>query len=178
MKPLPDRFELRHREHEIVGETFTLDHVPAVHGLEELCFPAPWSEGLLRQEAESRQHAWNMVVHVDGRLKAFFFNWIVLDEMHLLNIAVSPELQGKGLGGRLLDWLLEEAAEAGFHSVSLEVRESNRQALALYESRGFDRLFLRRNYYSDNGEDAIIMLRKLRPDSLPTDEESDALSNP
>jgi len=174
VRPLPGSFRLSHRDQEIVGERFTLEHVGEVHCLEELCFPTPWSEGLLRQEAESRQHAWNMVVKVDGALKAFFFNWIVLDEMHLLNIAVSPELQGKGLGGRLLDWLVETAAESGYHSISLEVRASNRQAFALYDSRGFERLFIRRSYYSDNGEDAIIMLRKLRPD---TNEEPDALPN-
>jgi [ribosomal protein S18]-alanine N-acetyltransferase len=158
---LPDHFTGRLGELELVGEPYTAEHVPDLLVLEQACFPAPWSEGLLRQEAESRQHAWNLVLRVNGVVKAFFFNWIVLDEMHLLNFAVSPELQGKGLGGWLLDWMLKQAAAARYHSVNLEVRASNLKALALYESRGFRQTSLRLGYYTDNREDAVIMALEL-----------------
>lgn len=170
---LPQSFRLRFKDQSLEGERFAPEHVPAVLGLEHICFPAPWSEGLLRQEAEPREHAWNLVVRVDGALKAFFFNWIVLDEVHLLNFAVSPELQGRGLGGFLLDWLLEQARTAGFANISLEVRASNSPAIGLYQSRGFTRLYVRRNYYTDNGEDALILLRALKPK-----EDVDALADP
>ncbi|MBM4117841.1 ribosomal-protein-alanine N-acetyltransferase [bacterium] len=159
---LPAGFKARFRGLELEAEPFRPEHLLAVMALEQACFPAPWSEGLLREEAQPRRHAWNLVVRVDGAVRAFLFNWIVVDEMHLLNLAVDPPLQGKGLGGYLLDWLLREAGRAGFAVVSLEVRASNARAIRLYESRGFERLFLRRGYYTDNGEDAVIMLCHLR----------------
>ncbi len=168
---LPDRFRGRLGDLELTGESYAAVHVPDLLILEQACFPAPWSEGLLRQEAESREHAWNLVVRVNGKVKAFFFNWIVLDEMHLLNFAVSPELQGRGLGGWLLDWMLAQAAAARYHSVNLEVRASNLKALALYRSRGFRQVSLRLGYYTDNREDAVIMALELdskeKDDALP-----------
>jgi ribosomal-protein-alanine N-acetyltransferase len=128
-------------------EPYALEHVPAVLTLERTCFPAPWSLELLRQEAAARDHAWNLVAFVDEDLAAYLFNWIVLDEMHLLNFAVAPALQGRGLGGFLLDWMLAEAARNGYHMLSLEVRESNAAA----------------RDYTDHGEDALLMARSLDP---------------
>jgi ribosomal-protein-alanine N-acetyltransferase len=142
-----------------------MQHLQTIINLEKACFPAPWSEQALRGEALPRHYAWNLVVFVDGELRGYFFNWIVMDEMHLLNFAVHPDLQGRGLGGALLDWMLERAAEGGYHSVSLEVRESNQPARGLYESRGFKTIFRRRGYYPDNGEDALIMVRVLNDET-------------
>lgn len=154
---LPGRFTGRLGELELAAEPYSPEHLPDLLNLEQACFPAPWSEALLRQETEPRKHAWNLVLRVNGVVKAFFFNWVVLDEMHLLNFAVSPELQGRGLGGWLLDRMLELAAAAHYHSVNLEVRASNEKALALYRSRGFEQVSLRLGYYTDNREDAVIM---------------------
>jgi len=161
MPRLVEGFRARFRTWELEAEPFRPEHLPAVQALEELCFSAPWSEQLLREEAQPRSHAWNLVVRVDGVVRAFFFNWIVLDEMHLLNFAVEPALQGRGLGGFLLDWMLAEAARGGFRQVSLEVRASNAPAIGLYSSRGFKRVFLRKGYYTDNHEDAVIMVCRL-----------------
>ncbi len=155
---LPQGFRSRFRGHELVAEPFRPEHLSAVMALEEACFPAPWSEALLREEAQPRRHAWNLVVRIDGAIRAFLFNWIVVDELHLLNIAVDPPLQGQGLGGHLLDWLLAEGDRAGLRLMSLEVRAGNARALRLYESRGFVRIALRRGYYTDNGEDAVVMI--------------------
>ena len=155
---LPQGFRSRFRGHELAAEPFRAEHLPEVMALEAACFPAPWSEALLREEAQPRRHAWNLVVRVDGAIRAFIFNWIVVDELHLLNIAVDPPLQGQGLGGHLLDWLLAEADRADLRLVSLEVRAANERALRLYESRGFARIALRRGYYTDNGEDAVVMI--------------------
>jgi len=157
---LPWSFELRFGDWDLVGERFAARHVPGVLALERVCFPQPWSEELLLQEARPRNYAWNMVVLIEERVQAFFFNWTVLSEMHLLNFAVHPDLQRQGLGGFLLDWMLDEARSSGYHSVSLEVRESNKPAIGLYESRGFEILFRRKGYYTDNGEDALIMSRE------------------
>jgi ribosomal-protein-alanine N-acetyltransferase len=158
---LPDGFRSRFRGHELAAEPFRPEHLPDVMALEHACFAAPWSEGLLREEAQPRRHAWNLVVRVDGAVRAFLFNWIVVDELHLLNLAVDPPLQGQGLGGYLLDWMLDAAQRAGLRLVSLEVRAANERALGLYESRGFERIALRRGYYTDNGEDAVVMICQL-----------------
>jgi len=151
----------------VEGEPYAPEHVPGVLVLERACFPAPWSLGLLAQEAEARDHAWNLVAFVDEDLAAYMFNWIVLDEMHLLNFAVAPAMQGRGLGGFLLDWMIAEALGAGYRALSLEVRESNAAARGLYASRGFDVVYRRRGYYTDNGEDALVMARLLDPAGGP-----------
>ncbi len=169
---LPRHFTKCVGELGLAAEPCGLEHVPEVLVLEHACFPAPWSEGLLRQEAESREHSWNLVIRMNGTVKAFFFSWVVLDEMHLLNFAISPELQGRGLGGWLLDWMLEQAAAARYHSVNLEVRASNLKALALYRSRGFRQISLRLGYYTDNREDAVIMALELE-----SKEKNDALQD-
>ncbi len=155
---LPSGFRSRFHDLELVAEPFRPEHLPAVMALEHACFAAPWSEGLLREEAQPRRQSWNLVLRVDGAVRAFLFTMVVADEMHLLNIAVDPPLQGQGLGAYLLDWMLEEAERVGYRLVSLEVRASNERALRLYESRGFERVFLRRGYYTDNDEDALIMI--------------------
>ena len=91
---------------------------------------------------------------------------VIFGVMHLLNFAVDPPLQGRGIGGFLMDWMLAEAARNGYRRVSLEVRASNESAIALYTSRGFRRVFVRKGYYTDNDEDALIMVCDLEaPDA-------------
>lgn len=90
---------------------------------------------------------------------AYIFVMIVLDEATILNITVDPDHQGKGMGRQLLQYVKTALSQKGVVSIFLEVRESNRAALALYESEGFHEIDVRKNYYpTKNGrEDAIIM---------------------
>jgi ribosomal-protein-alanine N-acetyltransferase len=81
----------------------------------------------------------------------------VVDEMEILNIAVRPELRRRGLGARLLGLALGICAEMGVRLAALEVRTGNAPALALYARFGFVRVGLRRGYYADTGEDAVLM---------------------
>jgi [ribosomal protein S18]-alanine N-acetyltransferase len=86
------------------------------------------------------------------------------DEVHLLNLSVDDRFQGLGLGGRMLDWLMQDAAVRGARAMLLEVRPTNTNALRLYERLGFHRVGLRRKYYpahEGQREDAIVMLRRL-----------------
>ncbi len=147
--------------HAIRAERYDLEHVSALLKLEKLCFVLPWSDALLRQETLARDYAWNLVWWIDEELCAYSFNWTVLDEMHLLNFAVHPDLQGKGFGGFIMDWLMARAQDNGYNEISLEVRESNRQAILLYESRDFKTVSRRMGYYTDNGENALIMIKNL-----------------
>ena len=161
MISLPWSMEARFDGATVSCERYGLEHVTELAALEKLCFRVPWSLGLLRQETLDRDYAWNLVWMLDGALRAYTFNWIVLDEMHLLNFAVHPEMQGRGLGGYVLDWMIARAAAAKFREISLEVRESNRKAIGLYESRGFEIIARRVGYYTDDGEDALIMVNLL-----------------
>ena len=83
--------------------------------------------------------------------------WLMTDEAHITTIAVDPEYQGNGIGELLLLGLIERSVQIGAHWLTLEVRVTNRVAQALYEKYTFKEMGLRRRYYSDNGEDAIVM---------------------
>jgi ribosomal-protein-alanine N-acetyltransferase len=163
MKLLPRRFEMELKGIALKGRPYRLADLKAVMAMEHLCFSAPWSEGMLRGEADPRDYAWNLVVDIDGELNAFFFVWTVLDEMHLLNLAVHPDWRRLGVGGALLDYVIAQGTAAGYRSLSLEVREANLPARQLYASRGFFQLARRDRYYPDNGEDALVLALDLIP---------------
>jgi ribosomal-protein-alanine N-acetyltransferase len=86
----------------------------------------------------------------------FVIFWVVADEMHLLNLAVHPAHRRRGISRALLTAAMEQARSRGAAVVWLEVRPSNQAALTLYRSFGFEEVGVRRNYYTDNGEDALI----------------------
>lgn len=93
----------------------------------------------------------------------FALTWRAADEVHLLDLAVDPGARRRGIGRALLRAVLEDAERSGAALVVLEVRASNDAALALYGALGFARTGVRRAYYSDNGEDAIVMQKHLAP---------------
>ena len=97
------------------------------------------------------------VLDADHGIVAYGVLWCILDQGELANIAVAPEAQGRGLGGRLLDHFVDVARRRGVRRLFLEVRESNAVALGLYGSRGFRRIGRRRGYYDDPREDALVL---------------------
>jgi ribosomal-protein-alanine N-acetyltransferase len=96
------------------------------------------------------------------RVAAFCAFWLVVGEAHINNLAVLPELRSRGLGTQLLDATIVEAAHLGAEVLSLEVRESNAPALRLYEKAGFERVSVRKNYYTNPVEDAWILSLKTK----------------
>ncbi len=90
---------------------------------------------------------------------SIFYN--VLDEMHILDITVAKEMQSKGMGSLMLDRIIKDNAETGIKYFFLEVRTSNSAAINLYKKFGFKIFMLRKNYYEDNGEDALCMVKEL-----------------
>jgi [ribosomal protein S18]-alanine N-acetyltransferase len=133
-------------------------HVPAVARLEKLVSTNPWSADLFRGELAlpEVQRAYR-VARSGGRLVGYGGLMFVVDEAHVTTLSVHPDVQGQGIGTRLLAAQVREALDRGTQALTLEVRASNEAAKALYRRFGFAPAGVRRNYYAEVGEDALIM---------------------
>lgn len=138
-------------------EPMTFDDLPAVQAIERASFVVPWPAHAYRSELESNRLATYLVVRVGSRVVAYGGIWLMVDEAHVTTFAVDPRLRRRGIGGRLLLALLDIAIERRAREATLEVRLSNIAARRLYEAFGFRPVGLRPRYYTDNGEDALIM---------------------
>lgn len=131
----------------------------AVLRLEESVYPQPWSRTNFTDSLASGYQA-DVLRDGAGVLLGYFLLMLILDEAHLLNLAVSAELQGQGLGRSLLDAVLARARDLAAASVLLEVRPSNQRALAIYRRYGFTEIGCRKGYYpaaDGQREDAIVL---------------------
>ncbi len=129
---------------------------------EETCFPHdPWNERTI-SEALSNPACRAYILYDTQltKLIAYGILHLCLDEGDIAKIAVIPEMRGQGLGGALLDLILADVGKEGVSNVFLEVRESNCAARGLYLSRGFEEIGIRRRYYKNPVEDAVMMARK------------------
>ena len=132
-----------------------------VAAIERECFRIPWSEDALRPELADDGRHLPLIAEVEGEAAGFALVWVVADELHLVNFAVRPALRRRGIGRALLAEVLDRARERDLRRVTLEVREGNEAARALYREFGFVEIALRPAYYPDTREDAVIMLREL-----------------
>ena len=130
-----------------------LDDVDAI---ERHSFKAPWPRQVFVDEL-AREWARVDVARDAGRVVGFCNYWLVKDEVHLLAIATHPDRRRAGVGRRLMDHLLDVARARASVLVTLEVRRSNVPAIALYERLGFVAVGLRRAYYAEDAEDALVM---------------------
>ncbi len=132
------------------------DDLDAVVALEQQAFSHPWTRSLYADALISYE-CWMM--HVGGQHVGHGVISQIVDEAHLLNIAIAVEQQGKGLGLQLLEHLMQRASQRGCLECFLEVRASNLSAYALYERFGFNEIGRRRNYYpaAEGHEDALVM---------------------
>ena len=133
-------------------------HVPAVARLEKLVSTNPWSADLFRGELAlpSAQRAYR-VARLGGRLVGYGGLMFVVDEAHVTTLSVHPDHQRERIGTRLLAVLVREARARGVTALTLEVRAGNEPAKALYRRFGFAPAGVRKNYYAEVGEDALIM---------------------
>jgi ribosomal-protein-alanine N-acetyltransferase len=137
-----------------------LDEVLAI---ERASFTMPWSRGAFLYEIEQNQVARCYVIRETERIVGYVCLWEVADELHITNIAVHPTDRRRGIGRTLLTSMLDDARQRALRLVVLEVRPSNTEARALYESFGFRVVGRRRGYYYDTGEDALVMEASLGP---------------
>lgn len=137
--------------------SLTTSDLAAAYAIELRSHAFPWSEKTFASNEGERYL--NFRLDVDGKMAAFAVTQVVLDEATLFNIAVDPAYQRQGLGRQLLEHLISELEARDVFTLWLEVRASNRAAIALYESLGFNEATIRRNYYptKEGREDAIIM---------------------
>jgi ribosomal-protein-alanine N-acetyltransferase len=130
----------------------------AVVALERVCFSDPWSRQSFEAEIDDPDDIhWARVALRDERLAGYVIGWFVLDEAHVANLAVAPMYRFLGLGRRLLLLAVGEARRRQARWLGLEVRPSNSAALALYRGLGFRLTGVRKGYYRDNREDALVL---------------------
>lgn len=135
----------------------TLDDIDGVQNVERSSFPAPWPANAFRHELTQNKNARYIVAREGERIVGYAGVWLMVDEAHITTFAVLPEHRRRRIGERMLQRLFEIAEEMGAEWLTLEVRVSNIGAQRLYEKYGFRRSGVRRRYYSDNSEDALIM---------------------
>jgi len=132
--------------------------------IESVTFTRPWTREMYLSELEHHDVAFFYVARDPvGEAVGFCSWWLVLDEVHINNLAVLPEHRRAGVATQLLDRVLADGAARGAHRATLEVRRSNEPALKLYEKAGFRVAGVRRNYYSHPDEDALVLWRERSP---------------
>ena len=134
-------------------------HVAQVAELEKICFADPWSERSVASELTNPLSCW-LVAEVDGRVAGYIGSQTVLDESDMMNVAVHPDFRRKGIAESLVNALAEALKQRESRCLTLEVRASNEPAKALYEKLGFVQVGLRKNYYRNPREDALILRKE------------------
>lgn len=147
---MEDKFYIRPMDFEDVEEVSLLDYI---------CFPDPWSIDTYVYEV-TKNHLASYVVIVDKereKIAGYSGMWVVLGEAQITNIAVLPEYRGLGLGRALMKRQIRDSLVAGANKMTLEARVSNHVAIGLYEKLGFVHTGIRKGYYENDKEDAVIM---------------------
>jgi ribosomal-protein-alanine N-acetyltransferase len=147
------------------GEVNLRPAVPAdimqVERIERDCFNNPWPRSALMAELEPDLMRVPLVAEIEDRVVGYLMAWQVVDQLHILNIAVFSPERRRGIGSLLLTEALTTASASGLKEASLEVRQSNIAAQEFYRHHGFVAVGKRPRYYPDSGEDALIMTRRL-----------------
>ena len=145
------------------------DHLDQVAELERICFSTPWSRNMLAEELENALSAFLVALDDGDNVVGYAGLQVILDEGSITNVAVRPDCRRQGIAGKLLQVFLDFARGNHLAFLTLEVRASNYDAIALYGSRGFREAGRRKNYYEHPREDAIIMTKEFTDGTENTD---------
>ncbi|HVP56609.1 MAG TPA: ribosomal protein S18-alanine N-acetyltransferase, partial [bacterium] len=137
------------------------DDLDRICDLERDLFGLPWSKTSFLFEVNDSRTSCPITALEDGQVVGYAVGWFVADELHIGNVAVARARQGTGIGKILVEYLLKEAAERSVSYATLEVRVSNVRAMNLYRKYGFKGIAIRKCYYADTGEDAMVMMAEI-----------------
>jgi len=138
------------------------EHIDDIVEVENLSFKIPWSRQSITDEFLHNENAVYFCAVLNGKAVGYAGMWHVCDEGHITNIAVHPEFRRSGIGSALMEALIAAAEERGLTALTLEVRKSNHGARSMYVKYGFEDGGMRKAYYADNNEDAVIMWKRLK----------------
>lgn len=145
----------------VVIDPMRLRDLGEIMKIEKLCFTTPWSKHAFLSELLDNDRAYYLVAKVDTRPVGYIGVWLVAGEGHVTNVAVHPDYRERGIGKSLLQAVEEVATARGHRRMTLEVRVSNESAHRLYCKLGYVDAGIRRGYYRDNNEDAIVMWKDI-----------------
>ncbi|MEH7085120.1 ribosomal protein S18-alanine N-acetyltransferase [Neobacillus drentensis] len=143
-----DSFVFRNMREEDIDQILEVEHAS---------FTTPWSRDAFYNELHNNRFAVYIVLEENNKILGYCGAWIVIDEAHVTNVAILPEFRGRKLGEAILRKMMSVAREMGAKSMTLEVRVTNHVAQSLYRKLGFQNGGIRKNYYSDNQEDGLVM---------------------
>ncbi len=138
-----------------------LGDLDGIDSIEQRAYPTPWSRAMFASEL-AKPTSICLGAFEGEELVGYIVNSRYVDAWHVMNVAVDPDRQRRGIATRLLERLFEVTRDDERRGYTLEVRVSNEGAISLYETLGFEARGLRRGYYTDNREDALIMWRDAR----------------
>ncbi|MGD9946807.1 MAG: ribosomal protein S18-alanine N-acetyltransferase [Burkholderiaceae bacterium] len=141
------------------------EDLDAVAAIEQAIYPFPWSRGNFADSLRAGYDAWLFESTSQDGVRAVGYAIVMWlpDEVHLLNLSVAADVQGRGFGRAMLQWLMADARRRGAPGMLLEVRPSNQRAIALYHSLGFRQIGVRKRYYpswNHSREDAWVLRRE------------------
>lgn len=148
------------KKQELLIRPMVLEDVEQVWEIEKLSFKSPWSKESFLQEMQSNKNARYVVAVLGDTVIGYGGMWFIIDEAHITNIAVHPDYRDQKIGQKTVEAMIAAARKEGIHRMTLEVRVSNQTAIHLYKKMGFGEAGIRKGYYSDTGEDALIMWKE------------------
>ena len=140
---------------ELMIRDFTIEDIDDIYDVEINSFSDPWSKESFKDELKNNVANY-LVGCIDNRVVGYVGAWFILDEAHITNVAVKPEFRRQGIANKLIIEFINLAKINNIESITLEVRASNIAAQTLYKTFGFIEQGIRKRYYADNNEDAII----------------------
>jgi tRNA threonylcarbamoyl adenosine modification protein YeaZ/ribosomal-protein-alanine acetyltransferase len=148
------------KKHELITRIMELRDVDAVWEIEKLSFKTPWSKESFIEEIKAKDRARYVVAELGDTVVGYGGMWLIIDEAHITNIAVHPDYRKQKIGKRIVEKMIAVACSEGITSLTLEVRVSNTPAIKLYKDLDFQEVAIRKGYYADTNEDALIMWKR------------------
>lgn len=138
-----------------------IDDLDRIVELEQLLFTSSWNKSDFLYEILENQFSFNFVLENDDIIVGYVGVWLIYEQSQITTIGIDPHYQRRGYGKELMRAMIDLASQHGCEVMSLEVRVSNELAILLYESLGFEKQAIRKDYYQDNHEDAYLMIKRL-----------------